>query len=138
MIKNIVFDIGGVLLDDGKENLKKFLEVSEEDIKKLYKIVYGSKEFRQYLIGRLNLDECMEGVILKNPEQKEFIEKLLSKENLPKTMPIKNDILNVLREVKEKYKIYFLSNLTEDTYLYIKNSPAQPNSSCKTQANMLL
>ena len=121
MIKNIVFDIGGVLLDDGKENLKKFLEVSEEDIKKLYKIVYGSKEFRQYLIGRLNLDECMEGVILKNPEQKEFIEKLLSKENLPKTMPIKNDILNVLREVKEKYKIYFLSNLTEDTYLYIKN-----------------
>ena len=36
-------------------------------------------------------------------------------------MPIKNDILNVLRELNKKYNIYFLSNLTEDTYLYIKN-----------------
>lgn len=35
-------------------------------------------------------------------------------------MPIKNDILNVLRGLKKKYKIYFLSNLTKDTYLYIK------------------
>lgn len=121
MIKNLVFDIGGILLDDGKENLMKFLEVSEEYVKKIYKIVYGSKEFRQYLVGRLELEECIKGAIQKNPEQKEFIEKLLSKENLPKTMPIKNDILNVLRELNKKYKIYFLSNLTEETYLYIKN-----------------
>lgn len=121
MIKNLVFDIGGILLDDGKENLRKFLEISAEDTKKLYKIVYGSKDFRHYLVGRLKLDEYIEGIILKNPEQKEFIEKLLSKENLPKTMPIKNDILNVLRGLKKKHKIYFLSNLTKDTYLYIKN-----------------
>lgn len=121
MIKNLVFDIGGILLDDGKENLMKFLEVSEEYVKKIYIIVYGSKEFRQYLVGRIQLEECIKGAIQKNPEQKECIEKLLSKENLPKTMPIKNDILNVLRELNKKYNIYFLSNLTEDTYLYIKN-----------------
>lgn len=121
MIKNLVFDIGGILLDDGKENLKKFLRISEENVKKLYKTIYGSKEFRQYLVGRLKLEECIKEVIQKNPEQKDYIEKILSKENLPKTMPIKNDILHVLKKLKEKYKIYFLSNLTEDTYLYIKN-----------------
>lgn len=121
MIKNLIFDIGGILLDDGKENLEKFLELSKDDVKRLYKIVYGSKEFRKYLVGRLKLKECIKGLIKKNPEQKEFIIKLLLKENLIKAMPIKNDILNLLRRLKEEYKIYFLSNLTEDTYLYIKN-----------------
>ena len=43
MIKNLVFDIGGILLDDGKENLRNFLEISAEDIKKLYKIVIFEK-----------------------------------------------------------------------------------------------
>lgn len=50
MIKNIILDIGGIILDDGKENLRKYLHVSEEKTNELYKIVYGSKGFRQYLL----------------------------------------------------------------------------------------
>ena len=63
MIKNIILDIGGILLDDGKENLREFLQVSEEETNKLSKTVYGSKEFRQYLLGNINLEKCMNGII---------------------------------------------------------------------------
>ena len=68
MIKNIILDIGGIILDDSKENLRKYLQVSKEETEKLYKIVYGSKGFRQYLLGYINLEECMNLVISENQE----------------------------------------------------------------------
>lgn len=120
MIKNIILDIGGIILDDGKENLRKYLQVSKEETEKLYKIVYGSKEFRQYLLGYINLEECMNSVISENSEYKDYIEKMLLKSNLKDIVPIKSDVLQVIRKLKERYKIYFLSNITKETYEYIE------------------
>ena len=120
MIKNIILDIGGIILDDGKENLRKYLQVSKEETEKLYKIVYGSKGFRQYLLGYINLEECMNSVISENSEYKDYIEKMLLKSNLKDIVPIKFDVLQVIRKLKERYKIYFLSNITKETYEYIE------------------
>lgn len=120
MIKNIILDIGGIILDDGKENLRKYLQVSKEETEKLYKIVYGSKGFRQYLLGYINLEKCMNSVISENSEYKDYIEKMLLKSNLKDIVPIKFDVLQVIRKLKERYKIYFLSNITKETYEYIE------------------
>ena len=120
MIKNIILDIGGIILDDSKENLRKYLQVSKEETEKLYKIVYGSKGFRQYLLGHINLEECMNLVISENQEYKDYIEKMLLKSNLKDIVPIKSDVLQVIRKLKERYKIYFLSNITKETYEYIE------------------
>ena len=120
MIKNIVLDIGGIILDDGKENLRKYLQVSKEETEKLYKIVYGSKGFRQYLLGYINLEKCMNSVISENSEYKDYIEKMLLKSNLKDIVPIKFDVLQEIRKLKERYKIYFLSNITKETYEYIE------------------
>lgn len=120
MIKNIVLDIGGIILDDGKENLRKYLQVSKEETEKLYKIVYGSKGFRQYLLRYINLEKCMNSVISENSEYKDYIEKMLLKSNLKDIVPIKFDVLQVIRKLKERYKIYFLSNITKETYEYIE------------------
>ena len=121
MIKNIILDIGGIILDDGKENLRKYLQVSKEETEKLYKIVYGSKGFRQYLLGYINLEECMNSVISEDSEYKDYIEKMLLKSNLKDIVPIKANVLQVIRELKEKYNIYFLSNNTKETYEYIED-----------------
>lgn len=121
MIKNIILDIGGIILDDSKENLRKYLQVSKEETEKLYKIVYGSKGFRQYLLGYINLEECMNLVISENQEYKDYIEKMLLKSNLKDIVPIKSDVLQVIRKLKERYKIYFLSNITKETYEYIED-----------------
>lgn len=121
MIKNIILDIGGIILDDGKENLRKYLHVSEEKTKELYKIVYGSKGFRQYLLGYINLEECMNLVISENQEYKDYIEKMLLKSNLKDIVPIKANVLQVIRKLKERYKIFFLSNITKETYEYIED-----------------
>lgn len=121
MIKNMILDIGGIILDDGKENLRKYLQVSEEETKELYKIVYGSKGFRQYLLGYINLEKCMNSIISENPAYRAYIEKMLLKSNLKDIVPIKANVLQVIRELKEKYNIYFLSNITKETYEYIED-----------------
>lgn len=121
MIKNMILDIGGIILDDGKENLRKYLQVSEEETKKLYKIVYGSKGFRQYLLGYINLKKCMNSIISENPAYRAYIKKMLLKSNLKDIVPIKANVLQVIRELKEKYNIYFLSNITKETYEYIED-----------------
>lgn len=46
---------------------------------------------------------------------------MLLKSNLKDIVPIKANILQVIRELKEKYNIYFLSNITKETYEYIED-----------------
>lgn len=84
MLKNMIVDIGGVILDDSNEVLEKFLNKSEKEIKNLSKMVM--------------------------PEYQEFV------------LPVMKENLELLYELKsKKYAIYFLSNLTEATYYYIKH-----------------
>jgi len=121
MIKNFIFDIGGVILDNSKEVLQKYLNKDEIEIKELTKIVYGSPLFRKVLLGDMSQTECMEQLIIQYPKYSLEIEKLLSDSNQNKILPLKKETLNIIYKLKEKnYKLYLLSNLTEQTYNYIE------------------
>lgn len=45
---------------------------------------------------------------------------MLTSSNLKGIVPVKSNLLQVIRKLKETYKIYFLSNITKETYLYIE------------------
>lgn len=121
MIKNIVFDIGGVILDNNDEILMKFLNKTKNEIIELKKIVYG-KRFKECLLGNLTQKEYMDALVNEFPEDKIEIEKLLMPKYQENVLPLKKETLNIMYELKDKnYKIYFLSNLTESTYYYLKD-----------------
>lgn len=122
MIKNFVFDIGGVVLDNSKETLQNYLNKTENETKELTKIVYGSSLFKKVLLGDMSQTECMEQLIIQYPEHIEDIEKILSVNYQKEILPLKRETLDIIYKLKEKnYKIYLLSNLTAETYNYIKN-----------------
>ncbi len=56
MIKNIIFDIGGILFDDSKENIDKVLNKDSEII---YKKAYRG-DFKKCLLGEINVDKYIE------------------------------------------------------------------------------
>ena len=64
MIKNVIFDIGGILFDDSKENLEKPLN---KDCSNIYKIAYG-KEFKDIVKKVTVLNEDGNIQELKNAE----------------------------------------------------------------------
>lgn len=48
MIKNIIFDIGGIIFDDSIENINKILD---KDSTSIYKKAYGGN-FKKCLLGK--------------------------------------------------------------------------------------
>ena len=122
MFKNIIFDIGGIVLDDSDEVLVEFLNKSESQVKNLSKMVYGNQNWKKCLLGELTQKEHREELTQKFPEYKVDFEKLLNPEYQENVLPIMKENLELLYELKNKnYQIYFLSNLTEVTYYYIKD-----------------
>ncbi len=122
MLKNIIFDIGGVILDDSNKVLEKFLNKSESQVKNLSKMVYGNLNWKKCLLGELSQKEHLQKLKEQFPAYQQDFEKLLELEYQKFVLPVMKESLELLYELKnKKYQIYFLSNLTEATYHYIKH-----------------
>lgn len=122
MIKNIVFDIGGVILDISDDVVIKFLNKKPEEVKKITKIIYKDKRWNECLLGNITQQEYMKDLILEFPEYKIEIETILGIKYQENVLPIIKETLNIMYKLKEKnYKIYFLSNFTEASYYYMKD-----------------
>ncbi len=81
MIKNIIFDVGGILFDDSKESITKLLG---KDSTNIYKAAYG-QDFKKCLLGQITVQEHLSN--LKNNPDFNDIKFILTKEYLPKSIP---------------------------------------------------
>ena len=114
MIKNIILDVGGILFDDSKDNIEKILG---KDCDYIYKTAYG-KEFKKCLLGKLSIQEYINS--LKNEKDFNDIKYILEKDNLKKSYPlIENNFEFIKKLKKDGYKLFLLTNITEDSFNYI-------------------
>ena len=115
-IKNIVLDIGGVIFDDSKKNIEKLLG---ENCDVIYKLAYG-KSFKECLLGNKKVNEHIES--LSNYKEFEDLKYILSKKNLSKSYPLITTNFEYIKTLKKQgYKLYLLTNITEDSYNYIND-----------------
>jgi glucose-1-phosphatase len=108
-IKNIIFDLGVVLLDlDFELSKQKFRQLGLEDLDLLYSFMHANPFFHDYETGKITDIQFVEGI----------------KEMLPATIS-NNQVLDAwnaivegfrqekiafVRQISEKYNIYLLSN----------------------------
>ena len=115
-IKNIILDIGGVIFDDSKKNIEKLLGKNCDVI---YKLAYG-KSFKECLLGNKKVNEHIES--LSNYKEFEDLKYILSKKNLSKSYPLIITNFEYIKTLKKQgYKLYLLTNITEDNYNYIND-----------------
>lgn len=111
MIKNIILDVGGILFDDSKDNIEKILG---KDCDYIYKTAYG-KEFQKCLLGKLSIQEYINS--FQNEKDFNDIKYILEKDNLKKSYPlIENNFEFIKKLKKDGYKLFLLTNITEDSY----------------------
>ena len=116
MSKNIILDVGGILFDDSKSNTEKVLN---KNCDLIYKNAYGVG-FRQCLLGQKTIQEHIDS--LRNLTNFEEISYILSKNNLSISYPLMNKNFEYIKKLKEQgYKLYLLTNITEDSYNYIND-----------------
>ena len=117
MIKNIILDIGGIIFDDSKKNIEKVLN---KNCEYTYKIAYG-KGFKKCLLGERNVQEYLKS--LKDEKDFEDIKYILEKDNLRETYPLIKSNFEFIKKLKQEgYKIFVLTNITEDSYNYINST----------------
>lgn len=114
MIKNIIFDVGGILFDDSLKNIEKLLH---KDCKNIYKKAYGGN-FKKCLLGEISVQQHIDS--LKSEKEYKDIEFILKKENLYLSYPLIKENYEYIKKLKAKgYQLYLLTNITEDSYQYI-------------------
>lgn len=117
MIKNIIFDIGGVMFDDSTQNINNILN---RDASELCKKVYG-KSFIDCLLGNQEVFDYVES--FKNDSDYEIIKYILGKDNLHISYPLMKDNFDYISKLKDKgYNLYILSNISRESYEYVKNT----------------
>lgn len=123
MIKNIIFDIGGVLLDYNPKTYLDKIDISENKRKILNDIIFHNTKWRDCLNGIIDNNELIKYLTNFNPEYREEIEKILKEENLKYMLPPKQEVIDYYKKLKEKgYKLYLCSNITNSTYNYIRDN----------------
>lgn len=122
MIKNIVFDIGGVLLKFNPENYLDYFNYAGEKAKTLRRIIFAAPEWKEYLKGTISIAEFKANIINANHNYEKEVLEILDVDNLTYLMPPIDQSFTFLANMhKQGYKIYILSNINEGTLNYFRN-----------------
>ena len=118
MIKNIIFDLGNVIINyNQKKIINNFTEKEEE----IYDEIFHAPEWTLMDLGDITNDEAIEIINKRN----EFKYEKLTQEFLHewyKKQPINRDIVEIAKILKNNgYNLFVLSNMANQTYEYFKN-----------------
>lgn len=123
MIKNIVFDMGGVLID---LNIKKVLNehFKPEYHDRIMSEIFCSEEWRDMDRGVLRADEFIPRIVPTFPEDMRPLLSEMISDFYPYMPPIKESEELVIRLKKAGYNVYLLSNATPRFFDEYQNIPA--------------
>jgi putative hydrolase of the HAD superfamily len=129
-IKNLVFDLGGVILDLSVDStLQSFADLAKIDKPTVKKLFISSKGFESYEKGEISDDEF-----------RDFVKKLYNIDASDEALdacwnamllniPVKK--LQLLETLKTKYNVYLLSN-TNNIHVHYINTKLLPRIECES------
>ncbi|MFX1573632.1 MAG: HAD family hydrolase [Promethearchaeota archaeon] len=120
MIKNIIFDLGNVLLNFKPEEFLLRYTQDGKLIKKFISKVIRSRIWLKLDRGTLSVQKAREEFLSRFPEDSHLIISYFD-HWMEMLTPIQNNV-RILRDLKMKgYKLYILSNFIEEAFNYVCN-----------------
>lgn len=111
MIKNIVFDIGNVLVEFGWKKFFENFKIPEEDLTKIYKATVGDPAWNEIDRGLISDEEVLEIFVRNDPSEEMWLRKIFTNIN---GMLIQYDYAkDWIGDLQSKgFKVYCLSNMS--------------------------
>jgi len=117
-IKNIIFDLGDVLVKFYPEGYLKSEGLNNVEVELIRDIFFLSKEWAYLDIGIITREEAKEIIISRNKKYRYILSKYI--DNYPGMYKLVDCNVELLNELKnKKYKLYFLSNFHKEAFLTI-------------------
>lgn len=115
MIKNIISDIGNVLFEfDTTGFINKNIE--NEDKENFFNLVFSSKNWSLLDKGDLSFEDGRNYFLSIFPKYKDILNKLFDS-SLTLCLNMHHNNINILKDYKKRgYNIYYLSNMTIETF----------------------
>lgn len=121
MIKNIIFDLGGVLIDFIPEMYLKHIGLNDKEIDFYKKMIWGGKEWYLGDRGILSYSEIIDEICKNNPSYSDKLRYILGNKNNDYILFEATYAYNFLLDLKNRgYKLYFLSNINKVDLKYDK------------------
>lgn len=117
MIKNIIFDIGNVLLSfEPIEYVKS--KVIEDKVEEIYTSIFKSQEWPMLDRGTITEEKAKANIINRKIENTDFINSVF--ENWYDILTPIEDSVEVLKKLKENgYRVFYLSNFHLTAFEYV-------------------
>ena len=121
MIKNIIFDLGNVIINYNQKQIISNFTNKEDEIQYIYDEIFHSSEWKMMDLGNVTNDEAIDIINKRNNfKYSGLTQKFLHE--WYKVQPINRDTVEVAKKLKENgYNLYVLSNMANLTYEYFKN-----------------
>lgn len=121
MIRNIIFDLGNVIVNYNQKQIINNFTKKEEEIKYIYDEIFYAPEWELMDLGNITNDEAIEVINKRN----KFKYQKLTEDFLHewyKKQTINRDIVEIAKRLKKnEYELFVLSNMANLTYEYFKN-----------------
>ena len=122
MIKNIIFDLGNVIVNFNQEKIINHFTQVKEEHDYIIDQIFNAPEWRLMDLGEVSNEEAANLINQRNNNKyKELTERFLNE--WYKVQTINQDTVEVAKKLFEQgYKIYVLSNMANLTYEYFKEN----------------
>lgn len=114
MIKNIIFDLGNVLIDFHPLQYLQNAGLSPEDVEFVHREIFLSDEWVDLDRGTISREKALEVICSRNPQQKNL---LLTHSDFMKVLtPIEYNASQLEGLKKKGYKLYYLTNYHDELF----------------------
>lgn len=122
MIKNVIFDIGGVLLHFDRSDYLSYFNFDEDTEKKLISLfTHKNNSFHQTSLGQITHAEFVKDAKHQFPELCNEIDMITNLKNMRFMMPPHTKTFELVKKLKNQgKKVYIISNIEENSIDYIK------------------
>ena len=121
MIKNIIFDLGNVIINYDQDKIINNFTIDEDEKIFIKEKIFKSPEWKLLDLGQITNNAAIEEIQKRNDIKYNKLINIFLHEWY-KTQPINKDIVEIAKKLKERnYNIYVLSNMAKETYEYFKN-----------------
>ena len=121
MIKNVIFDLGGVLIDFNPWARINQLDLNMNKKNELYQAIFKDQIWQDLDRGIYEtFDDAVKAYLRKYPNMKKEIEMFFDGYWQIIFKPLKNNLKLLEQVQKRRYKTYILSNYSKEGFIYTK------------------